>query len=40
LSKVFVLRKNFLTLRGFGMTVFRKRFRWSQRPTRRMVKRT
>jgi hypothetical protein len=38
--KVFALGKTFLTLRGFGMIVYRRRLGWGQRPTRRMVKRT
>jgi hypothetical protein len=32
LSNVFALEKTFPTLRGFGMTVSKRRLRWSQRP--------
>ena len=34
------VRRTFLTLRGFGMIVSRRRLGWSQRPTIRVVVRT
>jgi hypothetical protein len=40
LSKISALEKTFLNLRGFGIIVSRRRLEWSQRSTRRMVKRT
>jgi hypothetical protein len=40
LSKVSYLKKTFLNLKGFGMIISNRRLRWSQRSTKRMVKRT
>jgi hypothetical protein len=40
LSKVIVLVRTFLTLKGCGMIVSRRRLRWNQRPTRKVVTRT
>jgi hypothetical protein len=39
LSKIFSLGKTFLILRGFGMSISRRIFIWSQRRKIRMVKR-